>query len=73
MPWTKCPEAKMNWGIGAGCCDPIRGLGGCIVGAVGGCWVFSGAVIMVGGDSVKPLGWVLLGVVAGTNLSLNFV
>lgn len=52
----------MNWGIGAGCCDPIRGLGGCIAGAGGGCWVPSGVVIMLGGDSVRPTDWVLRGV-----------
>lgn len=24
MPCTNCPDAKINWGIGAGCCDPRR-------------------------------------------------
>lgn len=25
IPWTNCPEAKINCGMGAGCCDASSG------------------------------------------------
>lgn len=63
IPWIKCPEARIIWGIGAGCWDPIRGLEDGIAEACGECgWRFMIFVMTFVGVSGTFIDWVLLGV-----------
>lgn len=63
IPCTSWPEAKINWGIGAGCCDPNKGFDEGSAVAEGG-WEFIAPLIILGDESVILLDWVLRGVAA---------
>lgn len=56
MPWTNCPEAKINWGIGAGWGDCIKWLGGGNEGAGGG-WALKGVMLFGGWSHGILFGW----------------
>lgn len=63
IPCIKCPEARISWGIGAGCWDPIIGFEEGSTDVWGGAsgWGFMIFVIMLGGVSGIFTGWQLLG------------
>lgn len=59
MPCTSCPDAKINCGIGAGCCWDVNSGGMFVV------WEDARLVGKIGDGSVDPLeAWEVRGVVA---------